>query len=172
MHTSFLCMTLAPCADGSFYFLHLHGYHKEHTSDDALAVAGPCIPRFPATFTSNSRTMECSLGLQWQSSATISLGERQQDEINHRRVSSNVMALCLGLLPLYLGLLDVKLSSDLLALCLDGLGLSGSPGLLSCLSLSWTRAPPLSPHTYGTLVILLKPTFILLILSLQTLLIL
>lgn len=63
----------------------------------------------------------------------------------------------------------LEFSSDFLALCLDGLGLSG---LLSCLSLSWSRAPPLTPHTYGTFVTLCKPTFILLIISLQTLLIL
>lgn len=80
--------------------------------------------------------MERSLGLQWLSSATIPLGENQQDKINHRRESPNVMALCLELLALYLGFLDMEAFSDLLALCLDGLGLFRSPGLLSCLSLS------------------------------------
>lgn len=120
----------------------------------------------------NSRTVECLLGLKWQSSVIHPLGERQQDEINHRRESPNVMALCLEFLALYLGHLDLVLSLDLLTLCLDGLGLFKFPGLLFCMSLSWSRAPPITLHTYGTRVTLLKPTFILLIISRQTLLIL
>lgn len=155
-----------PCGDGSFYFLHLHGYHK----DRHWLMAGRCCALHvwvSCDICFNSRTVECSLGLQWKNSS-IPLGERQQDKINHRRESPNVAAFCLELLTLYLGLLDLVLSLDLLTLCLDGMGLFGSPGMLFCMSLSWSRAPPLTLHTYGIPVTLLKPTFILQIISLQT----
>lgn len=81
--------------------MHLHSYHREQTSAEGLADAVPCRPGFHVTFTSAGRALERSLGLQRQSSATIPLGERQQDEINCRRESPvSRMALSLELLAL------------------------------------------------------------------------
>lgn len=132
----------------------------------------PCRPGFHVTFTSAGRAVECSLGLQRQSSATIPLGERQQDEINCRRES-----------PV-----------SRMALSLELLALSGSSGCraffrsldplfrgLGSVWVSWAallyvphlvQSPSTHLPTYGTLVTLLRPTFILLIISPQTLLIL
>lgn len=120
-----------PCGDGSVYFLHLHGYHREQTSAGGLADAVPCMPGFHVMFTSD---------VSGRAQPPFPLGRGSRTRSTAEGSPQCHAWLSVWSSWLSLGLLDVELSSDLLTLCLEGLGLSGYPGLLFCMSPTWSRA--------------------------------